>query len=117
YRRLGHNEGDEPSFTQPRMYEAIRTHPTPFQVYKQRLVAEGVVTEDELKAMTTALAEELEAAQDLVENGGSVESGNKPFQDDWADMSHVYDHSPVQTGVTREALATVARVWRDMPEG
>ena len=43
YRRFGHNEGDEPSFTQPLMYEAISKHPPISQIYGQRLIAEGVV--------------------------------------------------------------------------
>ena len=45
YRRWGHNEGDEPSFTQPTLYQAIRSHPTPRQVLAERLVRDGVVTE------------------------------------------------------------------------
>jgi 2-oxoglutarate dehydrogenase E1 component len=45
YRRYGHNEGDEPSFTQPLMYKAIRSHPTTLEIYRKKLVAEGVVTE------------------------------------------------------------------------
>ena len=43
YRRFGHNEGDEPSFTQPLMYAAIRKHPPVSQIYGARLIAEGVV--------------------------------------------------------------------------
>jgi 2-oxoglutarate dehydrogenase E1 component len=45
YRRFGHNEGDEPSFTQPLMYRAIKDHPSTLDIYTKRLVAEGVVTE------------------------------------------------------------------------
>ena len=44
YRRHGHNEGDEPSFTQPLMYKAIATHPTTLEIYGEKLVGEGVVT-------------------------------------------------------------------------
>jgi 2-oxoglutarate dehydrogenase E1 component len=51
YRRHGHNETDEPAFTQPIMYRAIAEHPTTRQLYAQRLVAEGVVTEAEVEAM------------------------------------------------------------------
>src|SRR5690606_21825059 len=45
YRRHGHNEGDEPSYTQPQLYAKIRAHPTPREVWAKRLVADGVVTE------------------------------------------------------------------------
>jgi len=49
YRRFGHNEGDEPSFTQPLMYEKIRSHPSPIKVYGNKLVAENTITSDELE--------------------------------------------------------------------
>ena len=45
YRRHGHNEGDEPAFTQPLMYKAIAKHPTTLEIYAKKLVGEGVVTE------------------------------------------------------------------------
>ena len=48
YRYYGHNEVDEPSFTQPKMYKKIREMPTPPQMYKEKLVAEGVITEEEV---------------------------------------------------------------------
>jgi len=48
YRRFGHNEGDEPSFTQPLMYKKIRSHPTIVQIYGKKLVEEKTVTEEEL---------------------------------------------------------------------
>jgi len=48
YRRFGHNEGDEPSFTQPLMYKAIKEQPTICQIYAQKLIEEGIVTEEEV---------------------------------------------------------------------
>ena len=48
YRRFGHNEGDEPSFTQPLMYKKIRSHPTPVKVYAQKLVNEKTITNQQL---------------------------------------------------------------------
>jgi 2-oxoglutarate dehydrogenase E1 component len=49
YRRFGHNEGDEPSFTQPLMYKKIRSHPSPIKVYGNKLVAENTISNDELE--------------------------------------------------------------------
>ena len=49
YRRFGHNEGDEPSFTQPLMYKKIRSHPTPVEVYGSKLINENTLSESELK--------------------------------------------------------------------
>ncbi|MDA7714270.1 2-oxoglutarate dehydrogenase E1 component [Candidatus Pelagibacter sp.] len=53
YRRFGHNEGDEPSFTQPLMYKKIRSHPTPVEVYGSKLVNENTLSEEELKNFKT----------------------------------------------------------------
>lgn len=49
YRRYGHNEGDEPRFTQPLLYKAIEKHPNPYQIYKQTLIKQGITTEEECK--------------------------------------------------------------------
>src|SRR5438093_6184137 len=51
YRRFGHNEGDEPSFTQPLMYKAIRKHPPTSEIYTKKLVRENVITEGEVEKM------------------------------------------------------------------
>ncbi|MEQ1762927.1 MAG: multifunctional oxoglutarate decarboxylase/oxoglutarate dehydrogenase thiamine pyrophosphate-binding subunit/dihydrolipoyllysine-residue succinyltransferase subunit [Pyrinomonadaceae bacterium] len=52
FRRLGHNEGDEPSYTQPVMYARVKQHPGARHLYAQHLIREGVITEDDLNAMT-----------------------------------------------------------------
>ena len=62
YRRWGHNEGDEPSFTQPTLYQAIRSHPTPRLVLAERLTKAGVVTQEEVAAEEKAAMDRLEAA-------------------------------------------------------
>jgi 2-oxoglutarate dehydrogenase E1 component len=62
YRRLGHNEGDEPSFTQPEMYGRIAGHPTVRQLWADRLVREGLLTADDVQAMMAAQRKTLEAA-------------------------------------------------------
>jgi 2-oxoglutarate dehydrogenase E1 component len=72
YRRFGHNETDEPSFTQPLMYRAIKDHPTTLELYATKLVAEGTLTEDDVKEMIAAfnkrLDEEYEAAKSHLPN-------------------------------------------------
>lgn len=55
YRRWGHNEGDEPTYTQPALYAKVRQHPTPRQVWAKRLVEEGVVSADEVEALDKQL--------------------------------------------------------------
>jgi 2-oxoglutarate dehydrogenase E1 component len=72
YRRYGHNEGDEPSFTQPLMYKKIRSHPGVVEIYGKKLVAEGVITEADLEERQAAwrrhLDVEIEAAQGYLPN-------------------------------------------------
>ena len=49
YRRFGHNEGDEPSFTQPLMYKAIKKHSTTLQIYGQKLINKGLISNEEFE--------------------------------------------------------------------
>ena len=51
YRRFGHNEGDEPSFTQPLMYKKIRAHATTLEIYAEKLIGEGVLTPGEVEKL------------------------------------------------------------------
>src|SRR6185312_11571533 len=63
YRRHGHNETDEPAFTQPTLYKKIRSHPSPREVWGNRLVAEGVVTAEEVKKLDADAAAEFDRIQ------------------------------------------------------
>jgi 2-oxoglutarate decarboxylase len=67
YRRHGHNEGDDPSYTQPILYRKIKDHPSVATLYGDRLVREGVITAEELNAMRKAVAERLSQAYDAVQ--------------------------------------------------
>ena len=78
YRRFGHNEGDEPSFTQPLMYKAIRSHPTTLDIYAKRLVGESVVTEGEVEKMKADWRARLDAEQE-------ASQGYKANNADWLD--------------------------------
>jgi 2-oxoglutarate dehydrogenase E1 component len=78
YRRFGHNEGDEPMFTNPVMYKKIKTHKTTLQLYTERLVKDGLIPEGEIEDMKAAfqahLNEEFEAGKEY-----------KPNKADWLD--------------------------------
>jgi 2-oxoglutarate dehydrogenase E1 component len=64
YRRYGHNEGDEPTFTQPALYAAIRKHPTVRQIWAERLVREGLVTQEEVNAVERSVSDRLASIHD-----------------------------------------------------
>ena len=78
YRRFGHNEGDEPMFTQPLMYTAIKSHKTTLQLYTERLVADGLIPEGEIEDMKAAFQAHLNA---------EFEAGKefRPNKADWLD--------------------------------
>ncbi|HEX2538490.1 MAG TPA: thiamine pyrophosphate-dependent enzyme, partial [Pseudolabrys sp.] len=78
YRRFGHNEGDEPSFTQPLMYKTIRSHPSTLEIYSKKLIGEGVVTEGEVEKMKADWRSRLEAEHEAGQ-------GYKPNKADWLD--------------------------------
>jgi 2-oxoglutarate dehydrogenase E1 component len=69
YRRWGHNETDEPAFTQPRLYEMVRAHPTPRQVWGARLVRERVLGEADVKAIDDEVAQKLGAVHRAMKAG------------------------------------------------
>ena len=60
FRKLGHNEGDEPSYTQPLMYQRVKAHPGVRDKYARQLIVNGIITEDELKEMTDSVVEKYE---------------------------------------------------------
>ncbi|WP_431856684.1 2-oxoglutarate dehydrogenase E1 component [Azospirillum sp.] len=76
YRRHGHNEGDEPGFTQPIMYKVIRSHPTARELYAKQLVAENVVTQEEADHMVSDFMKRLE-------NDYEAANNYKPNKADW----------------------------------
>ncbi len=113
FRRLGHNEGDEPSYTQPLMYERVRAHPGVFTLYARKLVRENVVTEaevEELKAERLRRYEAaLAAAKEIAEQDPPWTERRPP--------SPAPGAAPPETGVdagTFHAIGTaLARVPRD----
>ena len=119
YRRFGHNEGDEPSFTQPIMYRLIRSHPTTLQIYAEKLTAEGIVTSGEVDKMRTdwrrRLEAEYEAGQAYLPNKADWLDGR------WAGVKaeqHVVDDDRRgETGVSVDRLKQIGERITAAPEG
>jgi 2-oxoglutarate dehydrogenase E1 component len=110
YRRHGHNEGDEPSFTQPLMYKAIAHHPGTLEIYAKKLVAEGVVTDGEVEKMKADLRArldaELEAAQNYRANKADWLDGR------WAGFKSAADSEDPRRGRTGVEIATLKDIGR-----
>jgi 2-oxoglutarate dehydrogenase E1 component len=106
YRRLGHNEADEPAATQPTMYQKIREHPTPRQIYAERLVREGVLTQAEADSMVDQYRRELDEGKSQAKQSLGL-IGNKHTVD-WTKYNHADWNSTVMTGVRVEQLRELA---------
>ena len=111
YRRHGHNEGDEPSFTQPLMYKAIAAHPTTLEIYGKKLVGEGVVTAGEVEKMKadwrSRLDAELEAAQSYRANKADWLDGR------WSGFKSAGDADDPRRGQTGVEIATLKEHRRE----
>jgi 2-oxoglutarate dehydrogenase E1 component len=115
YRRHGHNESDEPAFTQPLMYRAIKAHPSAVEIYSKRLIEEGVVTTSEFEEMQSKFRAHLDAELAAAE-------GYKPNKADWldgrwSDIGFADDEARRgTTGVSLETLKEVGRRITAIPQ-
>jgi 2-oxoglutarate dehydrogenase E1 component len=119
YRRFGHNEGDEPGFTQPLMYKKIRQQPSTLEIYSKKLIAEGVVTEGEVEKMRTDWRARLEAE---FEAGQAYKPNKADWLDGrWAGLKAIKetedDPRRGQTGLPLETLRMVGERITSPPEG
>ena len=115
YRRRGHNEADEPSVTQPRMYETIKGHPTTRDIYARRLVQEALLSEQEDAEWVEHYRQALEQNQPLVSS--LVSEPNKELFVDWSPyLNHRWDVA-ADTRVSMSELKTLSERMGDTPAG
>ena len=116
YRRYGHNEGDEPAFTQPKMYQSIRAHSTVAKLFEQLLLAENTLTESEIRALYSIhearMAEELDQLKQH-ENAGD----SHVFAGSTAVMQPEYSHKPLETGIKKKLFRHIGRRLTELPDG
>jgi 2-oxoglutarate dehydrogenase E1 component len=118
YRRFGHNEGDEPAFTQPIMYRIIRSHKSTLQLYADKLIAEGLVTVAEFDKMKADWRAHLEAEWEVGQH-------YRPNKADWLDGAwsglRTADNEDEQrrgkTAVPMKTLKDIGRKLTDVPKG
>jgi 2-oxoglutarate dehydrogenase E1 component len=115
FRRLGHNEGDEPSYTQPVMYARVKAHPGTRHLYAQQLIREGLITEDDLNKMTGQVVEKYEG---ILARAKEIASKVKPKKTSLAPPITDEDGSSIfATGADRGLLSTTAEKISLVPEG
>ena len=116
YRRHGHNETDEPAFTQPLMYKAIESHPTTRQIYATRLVEEGVISEAEAEQMVTDFLA-------LLDQQSETAKSYRPNKADWLEGAWTGleaasgDERRGETGVSPTLLKDVGNALCTVPDG
>ena len=116
YRRFGHNETDEPSFTQPLMYRAIKEHPTTLALYAQRLIGEGQLNDADVQALQQEFSERLDREYEAAKT-------HRPDRADWLEGRWIgFATAPEgdrrgETGVAPEKLDAVGKALTSIPQG
>ncbi len=118
YRRYGHNEGDEPRFTQPKLYKAIANHPNPRDIYAQKLIAEGIITPQAVQELENEYKGILDQK---LEDSRKVETTIiTPFmQNEWDGFIRVKEAEmlwPVETSFPLEKLTQIAAKITQLPK-
>ena len=114
YRKNGHNETDEPMFTQPLLYGRVKKARPAFKSYRARLVAEGVVTDAEVESMLAARVAVMDEAQTAAKKQ-PIDPVIDPFRSVWSGLTGQYTHEPTTTKVPLETLDSLAKKLGEMP--
>jgi 2-oxoglutarate dehydrogenase E1 component len=115
YRRLGHNEADEPAATQPMMYQVIRSKPTTRQIYADRLVVAGVLSREEAEGMVESCRRGLDAGEQQASHVLGM-LGNK-YTVDWTQFQEEDWTGLVPSGLTPQVLRRLSERVTSYPEG
>ncbi len=119
YRKYGHNEGDEPKFTQPHLYKLIEKHPNPKDIYFSQLEAEGVLTKEEAKKLEDDFNAHLESEFTISRENDKAITFDF-LKDTWNGFRHSkpedFDKSP-ETGVDKKTLLELGIKLSTLPEG
>src|SRR4051812_21033157 len=118
YRRYGHNEGDEPSFTQPDLYAKIQKRPSVAQLYKRELLEAGTLTADDAASLETEFDLRLEMTRDEVNAIEKRRASEKArFKESTAIFQSEYTSESEPTAISAETLKTIVDGLTRIPEG
>ena len=117
YRKYGHNEGDEPRFTQPKLYQLIAKHPNPREIYKEKLLNEGIVEDESVRQSEDEFQKLLD---DRFNEAKEIEKAKIThfLKDEWKNFKRVVDSnffSQVDTSVDKTTLTILAKQLYDIP--
>ena len=118
YRKYGHNEGDEPRFTQPKLYKAIAKHKNARDIYAEALLAEGVIDDNFVRELEEQYKASLE--EELEDSRKEDKTVITPFMaDEWSGYTHVREWEmmdPVDTKYDKKKLTAIAKVLTELPK-
>jgi 2-oxoglutarate dehydrogenase E1 component len=118
YRRFGHNEGDEPSFTQPDLYAKIEKRPSVTQLYKRELLDAGTLSEDDAASLETEFALRLEMTRDEVNAIEKRRANQKArFRESTAIFQPEYTSESEPTAISEKMLKTIVESLTRVPDG
>ncbi|HJZ93335.1 MAG TPA: 2-oxoglutarate dehydrogenase E1 component [Gemmataceae bacterium] len=117
YRKYGHNEGDEPAFTQPLLYQKIKNRPSVSAVYTEKLIADGTLKREEAEEIQRQFQTKLDEAQQAMREGPPGRRGMRSFSGLWQRLQPRYKHDPVPTGVARDVINRVIDQITTVPPG
>jgi 2-oxoglutarate dehydrogenase E1 component len=119
YRRYGHNETDEPSFTQPKLYKTIHSHPAVTKIFKARMLRSGVLTTEEAEALENEFRGRLESALTEVRSSDvkSKTDLQRRFEDSSAVFQPPYSHEEPDTRVSAKEISHIVDRITQVPEG
>ncbi len=115
YRRHGHNESDEPAFTQPLLYKKIRNHPSVRKLYTERLLNEGSLSSEDAEKIANDFQAQLQRNFEFAKETKQEEV--HAFDELWKGLYNPYSHEPAATGVAHETLVNIGKVINTVPEG
>ena len=117
YRKHGHNENDEPAFTQPLMYAAIQSRQTIRALYTEKLIESGELSKEEAETIAETFGDKLQAVYDEVHDHAAKLPPTPGFGGPWKGLTSGYSFAPVETGVPVEALKRITKATATIPEG
>jgi 2-oxoglutarate dehydrogenase E1 component len=117
YRRHGHNEGDEPAFTQPIMYEKIKNRISIRELYTEQLVMSGELSSQEAETVAETFSEKMQEVLEEVRRGAGEPPTPRGFAGTWAGLASQHAFEAVETGVSYETLRQIADASTRVPDG
>jgi len=116
YRRHGHNETDEPNYTQPTMYARIAEHPKVSKVYSKQLIERGDLKQTDIDALAQQQQAKLQDALNTIKLKPAKLTRSR-FKGVWEGITNEYSHDPVETGVKVEILDNIGKALSTWPAG